>query len=104
MQTESIVVFPEGVGVLPWMVCGTNDIGIATAKKLEDTRLCVWTTHGIYGTGKNMDEAFGLIETVEKTAQIYMLALGHTVNVIPDQIIKELAALWGLTPLEGILE
>jgi hypothetical protein len=33
-----------------------------------------------------------------------MLALGHTVNVIPDQIIKELAALWGLTPLEGILE
>ena len=86
------------------MVCGTNEIGIATAEKMKSFRLVVWTNHGIYGTGKNMDEAFGLIETVEKTAQIYMLALGHTVNVIPDQIIKELAALWGLTPLEGILE
>ena len=103
-NTEAVVVFPDGVGVLPCMVCGTNEIGIATAEKMKKFRLVVWTNHGIYGTGKNMDEAFGLIETVEKTAQIYMLALGHTVNVIPDQIIKELAALWGLTPLEGILE
>ena len=103
-NTEAVVVFPDGVGVLPCMVCGTNEIGIATAEKMKNFRLVVWTNHGIYGTGKNMDEAFGLIETVEKTAQIYMLALGHTVNVIPDSIIKELAALWGLTPLEGILE
>ena len=103
-NTEAVVVFPDGVGVLPCMVCGTNEIGIATAEKMKSFRLVVWTNHGIYGTGKNMDEAFGLIETVEKTAQIYMLALGHTVNVIPDKIIKELAALWNLTPLEGILE
>ena len=103
-NTEAVVVFPEGVSVLPCMVCGTNEIGIATAEKMAKTRLVVWTNHGIYGTGKNIDEAFGLIETVEKTAQIYMLSLGHTVNVIPDSIIKELAALWNLTPQEGILE
>lgn len=33
MQTESIVVFPEGVGVLPWMLCGGIEIGRATAEK-----------------------------------------------------------------------
>ena len=71
---------------------------------MKEFRLVVWTNHGIYGTGKNMDEAFGLIETVEKTAQIYMLSLGHIVNVIPDEIIKELASLWKLTPREGILD
>ena len=103
-NTEAVVVFPDGVGVLPCMVCGTNEIGIATAEKMKDYRLVVWTNHGIYGTGKDMDEAFGLIETVEKTAQIYMLALGHTVNVIPDEIIKALADLWGLTPAPGILD
>ena len=27
MCTECIVVFPDGVGVLPWMLCGTNSIG-----------------------------------------------------------------------------
>lgn len=102
-NTEAVVVFPDGVGVLPCMVCGTTEIGEATAEKMKKFRLVVWTNHGIYGTGKTMDEAFGLIETVEKTAQIYMLALGHIVNVIPDKIIYDLAKLWGLTPLDGIL-
>ncbi len=27
MSTECIVVFPDGVGVLPWMLCGTKEIG-----------------------------------------------------------------------------
>lgn len=103
-NTEAVVVFPDGVGVLPCMVCGTNEIGIATAEKMKKFRLVVWTNHGIYGTGKDMDEAFGLIETVEKTAQIYMLTLGKVVNVIPDEIIKGLADLWHLTPMEGVLE
>lgn len=73
MCTECVVVFPDGVGVLPWMLCGNNTIGEATAKKMEEFRLVVWALHGIYGAGKTMDEAFGLIETVEKAAQIYML-------------------------------
>ena len=97
MQTESIVVFPEGVSVLPWMVCGTNEIGEATAAKLENSRLCVWTTHGIYGTGRDLDEAFGLIETVEKAAQLYMLSVGQPrVNEIKDQELRDLAAVFGL--------
>ena len=103
-KTESIVVFPDGVGILPCMVCGTNEIGEATAEKMKKFRLVVWTNHGIYGTGRDMDEAFGLIETVEKTAQIYMLALGHTVNVIPDETLKALAKRFDVTPLEGVLE
>ena len=103
-NTEAIVVFPDGVGVLPCMVCGTNEIGEATAEKMKKFRLVVWTNHGIYGTGKTMDEAFGLIETVEKTAQIYMLTLGHVVNEIPDEVLKGLALLWHLTPLEGVLD
>lgn len=103
-NTEAVVVFPDGVGVLPCMICGTNEIGEATAAKMKDFRLVVWTNHGIYGTGRTMDEAFGLIETVEKTAQIYMLTLGHVVNEIPDEVLKGLASLWHLTPLEGVLD
>ena len=97
MQTESIVVFPEGVAVLPWMVCGTNDIGVATAEQLKEQRLCVWTAHGIYGTGKTLDEAFGLIETVEKAAELYMLSAGLGIkNGINDKQLRALAATFGL--------
>lgn len=103
-NTEAVVVFPEGIGVLPCMVCGTNEIGEATAKKMEEYRLVSWTNHGIYGAGNNIDEAFGLIETVEKTAQIYMLTLGHVVNEIPDDVILGLAKLWNLKIKPGVIE
>ncbi len=73
MCTECVVVFPDGVGVLPWMLCGTSEIGIATAKKMNEFRLVIWAMHGVYGAGRTIDETFGLIETVEKAAQIYML-------------------------------
>ena len=48
------------------MVPGTNEIGEATAEKMKETRLVLWPQHGIYGSGKDMDEVFGLIETAEK--------------------------------------
>lgn len=97
MCTECIVVFPDGVGILPWMLCGTNAIGEATAEKMKEFRLVIWGMHGIYGAGKNLDEAFGLIETVEKAAQIYMLT-AHLPrkNTIKDEQMKELAEYFGV--------
>ena len=97
MCTECIVVFPDGVGVLPWMLCGTNEIGEATAEKMKEFRLVVWGMHGIYGVGKDLDETFGLIETVEKAAQIYMLT-AHLprVNTIKDDELKLLAEAFGV--------
>ena len=97
MCTECIVVFPDGVGVLPWMLCGTTEIGVATAKKMREFRLVVWAMHGIYGAGKTLDETFGLIETVEKAAQIYMLT-AHLprVNTIKDEDMLKLLELFGV--------
>ncbi len=97
MCTECIVVFPDGVGILPWMLCGTNEIGEATAEKMKEFRLVVWGMHGIYGVGKNLDEAFGLIETVEKAAQIYMLTCNRPrVNTIKDSEMVTLAEFFGV--------
>ena len=50
-----------------------------------------------YGAGKTMDETFGLIETVEKAAQIYMLT-AHLprVNTIKDEEMLELAEFFGV--------
>ncbi len=91
MSTECVVVYPEGVGVLPWMLCGTDEIGIATAKKMNDFRIVIWTNHGIYGAGKTLDEAFGLIETVEKAATIYNLIGNRPIlNNITDEDMVQL--------------
>ena len=75
------------------MDCGTNAIGEATAEKMKKYRIVLWTLHGIYGCGKDMDEAFGLIETVEKAAKQYILTAGlPQVNTITDENLRDLAA------------
>ncbi|MFB6469077.1 rhamnulose-1-phosphate aldolase [Cytobacillus sp. Hz8] len=105
MSTECIVVFPEGVGVVPWMVPGTDAIGEITAKKMRDVRLVIWPHHGIFGAGTSMDETFGLIETAEKAAQIYTIvcAQGEVKQTITDQQLQDLADAFGVVPREGIL-
>ena len=104
MCTECIVVFPDGVNVLPWMLCGTNEIGVATAEKMRTARLVVWSLHGIYGAGKDLDETFGLIETAEKAAEIYMkIAHLPLVNTITDDEMHFLVKRFDVSPRKGYL-
>jgi rhamnulose-1-phosphate aldolase len=105
MCTECIVVFPDGVNVLPWMLCGTNEIGEATAEKMRSARLVVWSLHGIYGAGKDLDETFGLIETAEKAAEIYMkIAHLPRLNTITDEQMHQLEARFGVKARDGYLD
>ena len=102
MCTECVIVFPEGVNVLPWMLCGTNEIGEATAQKMETARLVVWAQHGIYGAGRDLDETFGLIETAEKGAEIYMkIAHLPRLNTITDEQLHLLEERFGVKAREG---
>ncbi|MBQ5953065.1 MAG: rhamnulose-1-phosphate aldolase [Firmicutes bacterium] len=105
MCTECIVVFPDGVNVLPWMLCGTNEIGEATAEKMKTSRLVVWAQHGIYGAGKDLDETFGLIETAEKAAEIYMkIAHLPRVNTITDEQMHLLEKRFDVKARDGYLD
>lgn len=90
--TESIVVFPEGVGVLPWMLCGNERIGFATAEKMKQVRLVIWALHGVFAAGESFDDCFGLIECVEKSAQIHLMTSPFKkINTLEDYQLKELA-------------
>ncbi len=96
--------FPDGVSVLPWMLCGNDEIGIETAMKMSEFRLVVWAQHGIFGCGRTIDEAFGLIETVEKGAEIYMKTAHLPIlQSITDDQLKVVAEAFKLTPRKGWL-
>lgn len=71
VMTECVVIFPEGVGVLPWMVPGGADIALATSKLMNEFSSVIWSQHGIFCSGDSLDNAFGLMHTIEKAAQIY---------------------------------
>ena len=70
MATECPVVFPEGVGVIPWMVPGGKEIGIETSKMMEQYNAVIWAHHGMFCSGETFDLTFGLMHTIEKSAEI----------------------------------
>ena len=83
----------------------TNEIGEATAETMSTARPGVWSLHGIYGAGKDLDETFGLIETAEKAAEIYMkIAHLPRVNTITDEQMHQLEARFGVKGREGYLD
>lgn len=106
MITECLVVFPDGVSVLPWMVAGTSELGAASAKKMQDSRIVIWPHHGIMGAGQTMDDAFGLVETAEKAAKIYLQICSTRQEVkqrITDRELWALAETFHVKPKAGIL-
>ena len=105
MQTESIVVFPEGVSVLPWILCGGTEIGIQTSKLMKEYRSVIWAQHGIFCTGRTLDEVFGLIETIEKAAEIYMkICDKKIVQSISNENLKEIAVAFKIDYRKGIID
>lgn len=105
MQTESIVVFPEGVAVLPWILCGGTQIGIETANLMKEYRSVIWAQHGIFCTGKTLDEVFGLIETIEKAAEIYMKVYDKKIyQSITNENLIEIAQAFKIDYRHGIID
>ena len=74
-MTECPIIFPQGVGVVPWMVPGGRDIALATAKKMEKYDLAIWAHHGMFAAGFDFDLTFGLFHTAEKSAEILVKIL-----------------------------
>lgn len=80
MATECPVVFPSGIGVVPWMVPGGKEIAIATSKLMEKYDLAIWAHHGMFAAGKDFDLTFGLMHTAEKSAEILVKVLSISPN------------------------
>ncbi len=82
MATECPVVFPDGVGVVPWMVPGGRDIAVATSELMKKYDLAVWAHHGMFAAGFDFDLTFGLMHTAEKSAEILVKVL----SMRPDKL------------------
>ena len=78
MATECPIVFPQGIGVVPWMVPGGRDIAVATSEIMATKDVAVWAHHGMFACGTDFDIAFGLMHTVEKAAEVLVKVLSMT--------------------------
>ncbi len=105
MATECPVVFPDGVGVVPWMVPGGREIALATAELMKKYDVAIWAHHGIFCSGEDFDLTFGLMDTVEKSAEILVkvLSMGGKKQTITAQDFRDLAKDFHVTLPEKFL-
>ncbi len=106
MATECPIVFPSGVGVVPWMVPGGEEIAIATSKLMTKYDAVIWAHHGIFGAGYDFQTTFGLIDTIEKSAEILVKVLSmtdHKRQTISTEQFRALAKAFHVTLNEDVL-
>ncbi len=106
--TECCVVFPGGVGVVPWMIPGGADIAKATCGEMEKYDAAIWAFHGLFVSGPDFDTAFGLMHTIEKAAQIASIAMSANggrklTQVITDENLRAIGDAFGVKLNEDVL-
>lgn len=95
-MTECIIAFPGGVGVVEWMVPGGAEIAKATSELMKTYDAVIWAQHGLFSSGPDFDNAFGLMHTIEKASRIYLTALSANggskefLNTISDAGLRQI--------------
>lgn len=106
MATECPVVFPDGIGVVGWMVPGGREIAVKTSELMEEYDVAVWAHHGSFCAGEDFDLTFGLMHTVEKSAEILTKVLAmrpDKLQTICPQEFRDLAKAFHVTLPEKFL-
>ena len=74
MIPECRIIVPRGIGIVPYEIPGTLDLARATIERLAHHDVVFWEKHGILATGNDVVDCFDVIDTLVKSAQIYLCA------------------------------
>lgn len=72
MIPETRAFCPKGLGIVPYQMPGSMDLAEATIEKLEAYDVVMWEKHGVCSVSENIMEAFDMVDTLSKSAQIYI--------------------------------
>ena len=106
--TETMIAAPEGVGVLPFVQPGSKELARQTAELMKDFRAVVWSGHGITACSETFDDTYGLIDSLEKAAKVYVLARAmrggqEAANLLSDEQLRSICQSYELKPNEAFL-
>ncbi len=71
--TEMAMLIPKGLGLIPLLEPGSEDVARATAESLQQHDMILWARHGVITVGKDLYDCLDKIEIVTKAAKIYFL-------------------------------
>ena len=74
MITETRAFCPRGLGIGPYALPGSFALAEATIRQLDEYDVVMWEKHGVCSVGENIMDAFDKVDTLSKSAQIYLTA------------------------------
>lgn len=74
MIPETRAFCPRGLGIVPYQLPGSLALAQATIDQLADHDVVMWEKHGVVSVHENVTEAFDMVDTLTKSAQIYLSA------------------------------
>lgn len=92
MQPEGILMFPEGIGFIPYLRTGSVELAWETANYSKKKKAVIWEKHGILAVAENAENALDLLETVSGSFKLFLscLAAGFEPEGLKKNQIEEL--------------
>ena len=98
MIPETKAFCPRGLGIIPYELPSSVELGNATIKELEDYDVVMWEKHGIFSVDVDVMAAFDQIDVLNKSALIYIAAksMGFDPDGMSDEQMKEMSVAFNL--------
>jgi rhamnulose-1-phosphate aldolase len=92
VQPETVIANPKGVGLVQYILPGSEQLAEKTVASLQHHPIVLWGKHGSIAVGKDVLEAFDLIDVANKSAKLFFLCreAGYTPQGLTEQQIEEL--------------
>ncbi len=98
-QPETILNFPEGIGVLPFLLPGSAQLTIETMLALREHRIVIWSQHGVMARAEDsIFHALDLIEYAETAAHYEYLNLiaGDLSEGLSPERLRSISESWNI--------
>lgn len=83
MIPETKAFAPRGLGMVSYMLPGSNALADETIKALDDNYdVVMWEKHGVFAVEEDIMSAFDQVDVLNKSANIYMCA--RSMGFVPD--------------------
>ncbi|MBR1514312.1 MAG: rhamnulose-1-phosphate aldolase [Bacteroidales bacterium] len=99
MIPETRAFCPKGLGIVPYLLPSSVELGEATLKTLDEGYdVVMWEKHGVFAIDTDIMAAFDQVDVLNKAAQIYMSArnMGFDPEGMNDAQMQELSDAFGL--------
>lgn len=98
-QPETIFNFPEGIGILPFLLPGSAQLTTETTLAMREHRIVIWAQHGLLArSDDSIFHALDLIEYAEAAAHYEYLNLaagGLNAGLTPENL-RSISAAWNI--------